>query len=557
MRSIFSMTLLSLIAVPAFALVDMKNANYSQTFVDMEVPGTGYDLKIVRSYQSRSLYNGMFGFGWCSDFETKLEMNAEGNIKVTTCGAGKETIYSLKEVTKKDVDASIGKIIAKMKADKKFSGSSDKYFKEQAELMAFDDQMRNRRAKEYGISNPPPKEGAKYLANGSEVENVIFNKTYYTRNLADGSYQRFNLDGELTHFYDKNGNFLKFEYEKSTIKEIVDNNARRLSFKYFPNKKVKQINGPNGLTAEYKYNSQDDLVWTRNAFAKKPTESYVYDYNEFHNMTKIIYPDKKTVSVKYDNIKDWVIGFVDRDNCTETYKYEFSPSNPKLHYWSTVKKVCGKQTVADNRFEFWHRQRSDGLIFLERVLTRIGGVTSDITYHEQFGKPISIRRNSEKMSFEYYPDGLIKAKIATNVRTDFQHDEKLKKPSKVVVTISDDKGKKLVTRNTIFKYDGKGNMTYAENSEGQKVTMTYDGKGRISSIVDQAKKLVKIEYEDKLGKPSMVTRPGLGTIKVTYKSSGEIQKVDSPEGPIVATQVASAFNNMLDIITPASEEPYL
>lgn len=86
--------------------------------------------------------------------------------------------------------------------------------------------------------------------------------------------------------------------------------------------------------------------------------------------------------------------------------------------------------------------------------------------------------------------------------------------------------------------------------------MTYDNKGRIATITDQAKKVVKIEYEDRFGKPSVVTRPGLGTIKVTYKPSGEINKVESKEGPSVAMQVASTFNNLLDVVAPATSEVF-
>ena len=86
--------------------------------------------------------------------------------------------------------------------------------------------------------------------------------------------------------------------------------------------------------------------------------------------------------------------------------------------------------------------------------------------------------------------------------------------------------------------------------------MTYDFKGRIATITDQAKKTVKIEYEERFGKPSIVTRPGLGAIKVSYKQNGEISKVESAEGPSVASQVASTFNNLLDVITPATQDLY-
>ncbi|MGZ6472406.1 MAG: hypothetical protein ACXWRZ_14660 [Bdellovibrio sp.] len=106
-------------------------------------------------------------------------------------------------------------------------------------------------------------------------------------------------------------------------------------------------------------------------------------------------------------------------------------------------------------------------------------------------------------------------------------------------TIFNEKGQKVSVRNTQFKYDAKGNLSFAQNSDGQKINMTYDNRGRIATITDQAKKVVKIEYEDRYGKPSIVTRPGLGTILVSYKANGEINKVDSKEGPSVAMQVAS------------------
>ena len=70
-------------ATKSYAIVDMNSAAYSNVWTDIAVPGTGYDLKVVRAYKSRTLFNGIFGFGWCSTFETKLEPTSEGNIKIT------------------------------------------------------------------------------------------------------------------------------------------------------------------------------------------------------------------------------------------------------------------------------------------------------------------------------------------------------------------------------------------------------------------------------------------------------------------------------------------
>ena len=100
-------------------------------------------------------------------------------------------------------------------------------------------------------------------------------------------------------------------------------------------------------------------------------------------------------------------------------------------------------------------------------------------------------------------------------------------------------------------------MVLARNSDGQYAKVKYDGQGRISIIEDQAKKVVKVGYEGRFGKPSIVSVKGLGTIHVKYKPSGEIEKVDSKDGTRIAVQVASIFNNLLDLIAPASAEATL
>lgn len=541
-----------LFSVNAFAVVDMKNANYSNTWIDMDVPGSGYDLKIVRTYNSRSLFNGMFGFGWCSDFETGMEVTAEGNVKVKECGGGLEVIYSPRELSRTEVTSTINKIVAKMKSEKKV-GQTDAFFKQLSTQLLEDDSLRAEYAQNYRVAIPV-KAGTKFFANGREVEHFIFEKTHYTRNLPDGSSQRFSPEGQLTHIYDKNNNFLKFEYDKNgTIATIQDNNSRRLAFKYYQNKKIKTITGPNGLMAEYTFANLDDLASVKNAWLK----TYTFEYDELHNLVKATWPDKTFIAIKYDKKNDWVTSFADRDKCVESYGYDFSQNDPKNHYWSTVKKVCGKEVVADNRYEFWHKQRADGQYYLHRVKTEVSGNTTDITYHEVFGKPVSMRKNSDRIAYEYYNNGLVKEKASASVKQAYQYDKVFKKVSSVSSTYFNEKGAKVAVKSTTFKYDKKGNLNFAQNSDGQQISMTYDARGRISTITDQAKKIVKIQYEERYGKPSVVTRPGLGTITVSYKTSGEINKVDSKEGPTVAMQVASTFNNLLDIIAPATAELYL
>lgn len=536
----------------AFALVDMKNANYTNAWVDMEAAGSGYQFKVERAYNSRSLFNGMFGFGWCSDFETTMEVSPEGNIKVTECGAGVSTVYSPREVSRTDIDKTINHIIAKMREDKKVGRTEAVYTALKSELLE-NSKKRAELAQQYGIS-VPIKEGTKFFANGKEVEHFVFEKTHYTRKFTDGSAERFSKDGRLLAKYDKNGNFLKFEYDKGLLAQVVDNTGRRMSFRYHPNKKIQRIQGPGGLVAEYRFTGLENLTSVKNAWGN----TYTYEYDELHNLTKATWPDKTFISIKYDKKNDWVLGFTDRDKCNETYTYEFSQNDPRNHYWSTVKKVCGSDVIAENRFEFWHKQRPDGQYYLERILTNIGNITTDIVYDATLGKPLSIRKNAERTTYEYFPNGLIKSRITPVMKMTYEYDQATSKVKEVTMIAINEKGVAVgKKRTTQFKYDAKGNLVFASNSDGQQITMTYDNRGRIATITDQAKKIVKLEYEARFGKPSTVTRPGLGSIKVTYKPNGEILNVESKEGQTIAIQVASTFNNLLDIIAPATAELYL
>ena len=495
-----TVSVLLLFTTSAFAIVDMKNANFAQTWTDLEVPGSGYDLRVSRTYNSKSLFEGMFGFGWCSDFETRLSFTAEGNLKVTECGAGQEMFFTPRDFSKKEIEKTVSQILEKVKAAKK---PDEKTLASLQKDLLADNDLRSKFAFAYKVALPV-KEGTTFFANGKEVENIQVAKGIYTRTLSDGSSMRFNTGGFLTHMYDKNGNFLKFEYDKESIREIVDNNGRKLSFKYFNNKKVQKISGPSALTVEYKFEKLDNLSWVKNSW----NNVYAFEYDEAHNLTKATFPDKTFYTLTYDKKNDWVMSFQDRNKCQETYKYEFSESDPKMHYWGTVKRVCGKEVVNESKHEFWYSERKDGQTYLQRVASTVNNNITDITYHETFGKPITIRRNNVTYTYEYFPNGQVSNKRTDLARFAYKYFADSGKVSEVAAEAIDAKGKVTNTKKTDFQYDKKGNLTLATNTDGQKVIMTYDTRGRIETITDQAKKIVKIEYEERYGKPSIVTRAG-------------------------------------------------
>lgn len=539
-----------LIPLSVGAVVDMKNANYADSWLDLTVPGTGFDLKVQRYYNSRSNFNGMFGFGWCSDFETALTKTPEGNLKYQECGAGQELMYTKGKGDSKEVTETVGRIIEYVKRTNRTATPA--YVDRLRNQLLNSPETRTRWAKQAGLQTPEVKKGTIYSADSLEVERIVWNGEHYVRTVADGTSQKFNSDGRLVVVSDKNGNFIKLEWKGDLLREVTDNAGRKLSFQH-ANKRVREILGPSGLKAEFKYDGED-LVSVKNMW--KNTYGFKY---ENHNLTRINFPDGTHKALSYDHKRDLVLSFTDRvekgkPSCTESYKYEESKTDPKNHFWSTATKRCGKEIRNEARFEFWHKTRPDGRKYLYRVLTKSKSDSLDVTYHPEFGRPLSIRKNAMTTTFAYYPSGLVKEKSTPNTKMLYEYKNSFNKVSKVATEFFDDKGKSLRKRDTTFQYDSKGNLAYAQNSDGQTVRLTYDTRGRIASITDQAKKEVQIKYDERTNKPSVITRPKVGSIVVTYKDN-EITKVESKDGgPTVAVQVASTFNNLLDIIAPATSE---
>ena len=79
----------------AYGIVDMENANFSRTNLDINVPNS--PLNITRTYSSRSVFDGIFGYGQCSNLETTLDMSrlSQNLLQVKTCGSGLEINYAL------------------------------------------------------------------------------------------------------------------------------------------------------------------------------------------------------------------------------------------------------------------------------------------------------------------------------------------------------------------------------------------------------------------------------------------------------------------------------
>ncbi|MBE8162384.1 MAG: hypothetical protein HAW63_00140 [Bdellovibrionaceae bacterium] len=554
--------LISLCSINSYAVVDMRTSNFSKTFLDMHIKGTGLDLSIKRTYNSRSVFNGIFGYGWCSDYETTLAINSDSSVLVTECGGGLESLYKSSSFKQKNILQINKKIIKEVK--KRNPDLSSRYLANLRKKLKTNAFLREEFAKNLNIKGEVHA-FTKYIIDGRKNEYLVKKNNLFTRYLKEGIKQEFNLKGQLVSIVSKLGNRLNIKRKKDLISEVSDTKGRRLQF-FYDNilKKVTKLQGSNGATAAYAFKG-NDLI--RSTDENKVTVHYQSDSQ--HNLTKIIYPNKTFVAMSYNLSKDWVTSFTNQKGCVEKYSYGESKKNPLDHYWSQVIKKCKRKVTHQAKYEFFHKTRKNGSRYLYRSRFLVNNLYTEITYHSKFGRPTKVQKGRRIVKLKYNRIGQIILKDEISKVTSYKYNKqcntvsntqerffaylpkKTKKKSRKIAYVKKERHK----INSRFKYNKACNISWAKNSAGLTAKVTYDNAGRIKEILDHTRKNILIGYENRFGKPATITRPGLGTLRLAYTKSGEIKAgKKSTTSLFVANQIIQTFNNFLKVIGPVSTQ---
>lgn len=520
-----------------FAGVNLKNGNFYITYTDIVVPGGGHDLVIERTYNSRSIDKGWFGYGWGSDYETYLSVSADGSVIVHENGSGALTRFTPKtavnaeEAAKKIVDAmrkssmkinsSVAKdLVAKLKNDAELRQAYAKRFKVEAKLAS----------------------GTKLFSNVRGLQTLEVTNKGYIRSQSDGAKHHFNKEGKLVKVQHKNGYYVDLTYKNGKLTKIKDSMAKQIFLGWYPDGKIKSVESGAGNKTLYKYDDKDNLIEAKDV--QNNLFAYSYDYN--HNMTQIKYKDGSTMKIKYTKRTQFVEEIVNKNGEVVSYKYESNPKNPENHYWTLVGKKLPSGKEVTNRYEYEIRRKQDGSSYTHRIYTVVNGVSTETIYTECCGLPKQIKRGKNVTNFEYNKKGLLTKKFSS--RGDFVELEYDKVHNKIT---------KVTNKSgwTNFEYDKKGNLKKAQDSKGKSVLLIYDSKGRIAKMLDydkSTKKKRQLEFKyNAQGKPTEIAMNKVGKINVKYDNYGEIQKVESKSGHKMALQVTQAFQSLLAIVKPA------
>ena len=522
-----------------FSVVDMKNANFSKTWTDFELKTGNFNLSIVRTYNSRSLYNGMFGFGWCSRYETTLEVAPEGVIRVKECGGGADYVYYPKGFQSQSTEKAVNSILKKVKA--KNSTLSQKQISELKKELLMSSFLRSKMAKKLGLLGRAKKD-QKYHLKGNNSEFIVLRSGKYLRRLSDGTYQIFNKKGFLVGLMDQKRNKIIVKRSGSKIVKISDSKQNQLVFRYLPKNKGLSITVPGRDKLVYSFKGED-LECVRDS--KKGSTCYKYD--SLHNLVKITYPNKATEVLTYDKDKDWVLSFKDQRNCLEKYTYGADSKNPLDHYWSDVVKTCNKKVVHKSRYAFKFKKNKSNQRYLNSVKFIKNGKSTLVVYHPAHSRPVLVKRGKNKKTYTYNKNGMIVKVASKKTNYKYSYDPKCNKVTSVKVA---NQGRKLSSSTspgtTYFKYK-QCQLVSVKDSHGRFFNFKKDNRDRIVEASDDKGKKVTVKYDPVFGEPNLLKLNSAGIVKFRYSSNGKRHKV-KPFNSKTFYSIISMINDVYNVI---------
>lgn len=583
--------ILATLSPAAFAHVAPGNGNYFVSFTDIEhdAPPTAFMLKVQRTYNSRSQFGGLFGYGWGTDYEAYLIPGADGSVVIQESGAGDKTRFSPASFSKADLTKQVDRLVEAYGKKNPGTRSSDL-----REKLLNNADERDELSRSLGIF-PELAAGTKlFSTQRGDKQTLSVHKVGsgigYLREFADGRRELFNAKVDVV---DQGTDSAKqrvlkgvykvsqvsdparkaqifYEYDKKgRLQGVTDKKSQALHFRTNDLNKVVEVSDKSGNKATYEYCDgtvynatkkcgQGDLVRSKDTAGGV----YTYQYDAVHNLTRIGNPKNGKPDQEFEEITYWPASSDGQGGVKSVklptgarseYKYWRDPHDKDSHYKAEIKTTYSSGKTSDTSYEFYEKARADGSRYRYKLVSNVDDEKTETIYNECCGQPLQVTTASGTTKYEYFPGtGLPKERDSPSENVQWQYSPKFHgKITKVVVT---DKTAKTV-KSSEFEYDkDKGQLVKARTSDGKGILIMYDGIGRIATMVDQDKRKLTFKYSSNT-KPSEISQDGVGSIQVTYDKAGQIKDVKSKGGRQIAISVAAAFQNLLEIIKPAGIQP--
>ena len=520
--------------------VNARNGNFYLPLPDYYQSCFGFPLEVYRSYNSFSTRNGPFGGGWTFNYDIQIAVTDKGSIQIiepdgfiNECVAAEQANESSGNVIKKSVAARKAEDVAYMK---KKDGKGEAFYADLEKKLKQDSDFLKRQTDRYIGASKKSSQSGKYVSYARGTTYLTKTDSGYTRETSTGQEETYNLDGGIIRISDRNGNELKFTYDKKRrLNKVLVSCGNYLDIFYGDNNKISKIKDSFSREMSYQYNK--DLQLISSTGTDKKTIAYTYDkflrmdtitFKEDGSKTIIVYdpktskviaqegPGKKKTTYEYNKVAGTISTRI-KDNQGENTLYEYMDKENKI-----------RQTDANN-------------------------VVTTTVLSECCGKPLLIESSQGiKDKFEYNKDGNLISKIdAKGNRTTFDYEPRFQQVSEI---------KEHTGEAIRYRYDQKGNLTFAKKTSADEkssnfVKLTYETHGKIQNIIDDQDQEVKFSYS-RIGKPTSIelwkNKRRASEIRVQYNDDGDMENLQYvPNNPETANQIKETLKNYLMLLKPA------
>lgn len=474
----------------------MKLGRYQTRFADLTVPVSGFQMQVVRTYDSADASSGDFGVGWRVDVS---------NFRVAsnhTLGAGGWTMY--------DKSCALGLCFTAYKNsaprfvtvtypsgqqevfDLVPDGGTNIFWGCSVKFVA--------RASLGSTSMLVPLDdtGCSYTGDGNLFgSSGVYNPQRFQLTTRSGMVLVLDHSLGLISETDRNGNVLRLD-----ATGIHSSTGESLTFTRDSSSRLTTITGPSGQTLHYTYSSSGDLASSQSPNGAVTT--YVYDSN--HHLLKTVGPGGPTQTFTYDG-SGRLTAITDADGNTAQVDSNVAGQQ------QTVIDAAGKMTTIDT---------FDDLGDLVRIDRVAGATTLTATMsYDAAGHLLSVTDPAGGVTSATYDasGNMISVTDALGNTSHYAYDALGN-----VTSATSPGGVGLVT----LGYDASGNPTSITDGGGHTTTLTHDSVGNMTSRTDPSGRTVSYTYTSTGALASSTT--AAGTSAYTTDASGHVVSATDPNG---------------------------
>jgi YD repeat-containing protein len=523
-----------------------SNGNLLIDFSDLTTRG-GLGMGVYRTYNSwNTSLMSRFGDGWETASDSYLVVQADGSIVVHEFGGGANNSFTPTSLGRRNATDVLDEIMRAAQMTGRFGSDADRAAYERWLQSDGNEEAEWQHYKDLGLVKPvdPP------------IGETFFSSQFYTeyltrvpegyqreRRFRGGVYfQAFNEEGKMNRYWDEYGNFIAIDLTKDgTFAQATDNWGDRFTFSTTAAGLVTGISGSNHIV-RYHYQAVGAPYFGSDLMSVDIDGKVTrYGYDAKNRLIAIWYADNTATHITYDDLGR-AASVNDVDGTVTSYRYTMcaTPASTQCAFEKDTRAPKGQTHSDVIAFSYDAAGHKD-----KDVETNDGAVIKTTSYDAK-GHVASVTTPQGTTEFGYdYLDRPNFARAPSGTTFAWQYDLASRSVSMVTRTTKD----AVVVEH--FQYDLKGSLVRAYDNDGHDFSIDHDSHGRVASVGGSGVSLNFIFSDARSTSPDSVTLDAVGSVSLSYDSSGAVAKAQSAGGAAVVAKVRAALQSVDNLISDA------